>query len=224
MRITYFLFCLSVLTVGSKAAAGAYFDLSFLPKYVERNDASSVIDAGGSLDQDIPTESGWGFDVSTTAGYTFANHYFVGLTYGYYSLKTSRDFTADFEGLEHEVSRNEWGPTLGLMMGRWRFLGTYFVSGTKTVRDALTDIGSATLSTDTTTKNLDVSGFQLSLGYGVAFGKWEIGPTLVYRSVSYSKQTLEVDVGASTPYEKQTLQTKAKDGEFKPMVTLLFRF
>ena len=199
-----------------------YFEETFFPVYVSKNDA--VSDAGGGNNQAVPTESGLGFDTRTTFGGIW-NNLLYGLTFNYFSVNSSRPRTADFEGLDFTTKKLEWGPTIGYFLGSWRFTLTYFLSATKEVTQKYTDQLTGIVTTDETYSNKDGKGFQIGFGYDFALGAgFGISPTLVYRSVSYGKQSYSVRTGAGTPYGSTSLQTKAIDNELKPMITVTYRF
>jgi hypothetical protein len=150
----------------------------------------------------------------------------IGLTYNMYSVNTKRPYTADNSGLETATSKSEFGPTLGYFLGNWRMALTYFVNASKSYSQKYTDPVTGAVATDELWKNTSGSGFQFAFGYDFNIGGgFGISPTLVYRAVTYSKQSYEVKAGApGTPYTSTKMQTKAIDNELKPMITLNFSF
>lgn len=197
-----------------------YFEETFFPVYVSKNDANNV--AGGAATKSVPTESGLGYDARTTLGYIWNNVLF-GLTFNLYQVDTSRARTADYEGLNSETSKQEFGPTLGYILGNWRFALTYFVSGSKAVTQKYTDTTTGAVTTDETYKNGDGSGFQFAIGYDFAIGAgFSISPTLIYRSLKYGEQSYIVRTGAGTPYPTTSLRTEAVDDELTPMITFSY--
>jgi len=198
-----------------------YFEETFFPVFTSKNDADSL--AGGSIDKSVSTESGFGFDARTTLGYVWAN-ILMGLTFNIYDASSSRGHTSTAEGVKFKTAKQEFGPTIGYFLGSWRFAFTYFVSASKTFSQTYTGTNGA-VSTDETYKNSSGSGMQLAIGYDFEIGAgFSISPTLIYRTVSYSKQSREVKAGASAAYDKAKLQTKAIDNELKPMITLSYSF
>lgn len=196
-----------------------YIEETFFPVYVKKNDAQSS--AGGSTTKTIPTESGLGYDFRTTMGYVWSNIVF-GATFNYYSVNTSRPLTSDYEGLKTSTTKTDLGPTVGYVLGGWRAMFTYFIYATKTFHETYTDPSSGAVTTDNNYKNTDGSGFQFEITYGLNLGEgFSIGPTLIYRDVSYKKQSLS---GGSNSYSASSTTSTPVDAELKPMVTLSFRF
>ena len=209
---------------GASAPGGSHFyaEETFFPVYVSKNDANNS--AGGAASKNVPTESGLGLDLRTTLGWQI-NNWVFGLTFNYYSVGTSRSVTPDYEGKKTSNSRQEFGPTVGYFLNSWRFALTYFLIANKTVTETYTDPVTLAPSTDETWKNTGGTGFQLAVGYDFDLGSgFGISPTLAYRSVKYSKQSLTVRTGSDTPYATTSLQTKAIDDELKPMITVIYRF
>lgn len=203
------------------AADRFYFEETFFPVFTSKNDGDSL--AGGSIDKNISTESGFGFDARTTLGYVWAN-VLMGLTFNIYSASSSRGHTSTAEGAKFKTSKQEFGPTIGYFLGSWRFAFTYFVSASKTFSQTYTGTNGA-VNTDETYKNGSGSGMQLAIGYDFAIGAGvSISPTLIYHSVSYAKQSREVKAGANAAYDMTKLQTKAIDNELKPMITVSYSF
>lgn len=206
---------------GGAGGGSIYIEETFFPVYVKKNDAQSL--SGGSGSKSVPTESGFGYDFRTTLGYVFWDSMLLGLTYNYYHVGTSRPSTADYEGLDTTLDKKEFGPTIGAFWGSFRFALTYFVYGTKSSWTKYT-LNDGTISTDEIYRNTGGSGFQFAIGYGLNLGSsWTIGPTLIYREISYSHQVYTVNVGAGTAYDSSSLKTKPIDAEIKPMITVIFR-
>jgi len=109
-------------------------------------------------------------------------------------------------------------------LGSWRFLFTYFMTAEKSLKNKLV-VSDGTLSTDETFINLDGKGIQIAINYSLNLGGgFEIGPSLIYRSVSYPRQTREVRTGSIPPYTNLKLVTPAIDAELKPMITVVYRY
>lgn len=203
--------------------AQVYFEETFFPVFVSKNDADNF--AGGALDKNVATESGLGYEAHTTLGYVLWNQMLVGLTYNLYDSKTSRGRTANYEGIKTTTQKNEWGPTLGYFAGNWKFLLTYFIDAEKEMSQKYTDVNTGETAIDELRKNTEGTGFQFSVSYGLQLGAgFQIGPTLIYRSVTYAQQSFTVKTGSSTPYPSSKLQTKAMDTDLKPMITLSYRY
>lgn len=207
---------------GGGRSFGVYFEETFFPVFISRNDEEN--DAGGSVSKSVPTQTGWGIDTRTTLGYVY-NGILVGGTFNYYDVRSSRPRTSDLEGLTEVTDKQEVGPTLGYLGGHWRFLITYFLSATKTLTQKYTDQITGAVTTDETRKNSAGTGYQIAVGYDFMLGAGiGISPTLIYREVSYAKQSYAVRTGTGTPYTTTKLQTKALDHELKPMITLNWIF
>lgn len=202
----------------SVASAQLYIEETFFPVYVRVNNADK--DLGGSTTGAVPTESGIGFDFRTTVAYTFTTGIILGLTYNYYKVSTSRPAEGAWEAAEKTVGKSEFGPTVGYSLGTWKFLLTYFVTGEK-YQDYKLIAGTVV---DETYKNSGINGFQFTVNYGLPLGSgFEIGPSLIYRSVSYKRQSYTVRSGVGTPYDSD-LVSAAIDDELKPMVTVVYRY
>lgn len=202
--------------------SGIYFEETFFPVFVSRNDQEN--DAGGSATRDVPTQTGWGIDTRTTLAYVWSR-ILIGITFNYYDVRSSRPRTADLEGLKEVTNKQELGPTLGYLGGRWRFTATYFLSATKTLSQKYTDQITGAITTDETRKNSGGSGYQIAVGYDFQLGAGiGISPTLIYREVLYAKQSYTVRTGTGIPYTSTDLRTKALDHELKPMITINWIF
>lgn len=223
MRKIKFVLCVVLVSViPAIGYSQLYLEETFFPVYVKKNDLKKEI--GGSVGEAIPSESGIGYDFRTTIGYTFTNGIILALTYNLFNVKSSQPQVDDEDSRERELSKNELGPTIGYTLGAWRFLFTYFLTAEKSLKDKAV-LFDGTPSTDETYTNHDGKGIQLTVNYSLNLGGgFEIGPSLIYRSIEYSKQSLEVRNGASTPYSKVTLATPAIDAELKPMVTVVYRY
>jgi len=202
-----------------RSGGGFFIDETFLPIMVNKNDTTSFYNAPG-----VATESGTGYDFRTTVGYVFGGNYVVGLTYNMYSLTTTRaSVVGGDSGMNEKTTRSEMGPTVGYINNGWRALMTYFISGEKSFqRKDLDDTNAVT--NDATTKNTKLSGFQLTLGYTFALGStFEIGPSLVYTSRTYTSQS-RTDITGLTNYDDTELFTKALDSSLSPMISMQLRF
>lgn len=204
---------------GGGGGGGFFLDETFFPVYVNKNDTSSFNTAPG-----VATESGLGFDFRTTLGYIFGGQYVVGITYNTYSLTTKRDAVVGGDsGLDEKTSQSEMGPTIGYVSNGWRVLATYFLSGTKSRQTKDIDSTGA-ITSDITIKNTKLSGFQVAFGYTFALGStFEIGPSLVYKSLTYNNQQRIDGIGASG-YADSELYTKAVETTLTPMISMQLRF
>jgi hypothetical protein len=196
-----------------------YFEETFFPVYVNRNDTRSVTDSPG-----VATESGLGYDFRTTLGLTFWDQLLVGLSYNIYHLNTKRPNVVNGDsGLNETTNRSEFGPTLGYMNSGWRLLLTFFMSGSQQIQTQNFDNTGTT--GDVTIKNTGLSGFQVTTGYTFSLGSgFELGPSLVYRSVSYAKQSKVNALNSTENYGSTSLYSKSVDATLNPMVTIIVRF
>ena len=227
--LKYLFFPLLVILLGNfsfaredsraQQSGAIYFETTFFPVYVLRNDTSSVTTSPG-----VASESGLGYDFRNTLGYVFWNQLLVGMSYDIYRLTTNRaNVSGGDEGLDETTQKSEWGPTLGYLGQNWRVLYMYFLSGEKKVDTKNSDDSGAT--GDKTITNTAMTGFQLTLGY--SFRLWEmveIGPSLVYRNVKYDKQSKVNRLNSAENYENVTLYSAAIDGSLSVMASLIARF
>lgn len=222
-----FLFCFVTLQIlfSEFATAQLYIEETFFPVYVRKNDYRNG-EAGGGQAEDVPVESGVGYDFRTTIGYTFSTGIILGLTYNYYQVNTSRGEiggASPVEGVDRKVGKSELGPTVGISLGSWKFLGTFFVMGDKTFSQRY--ISGGATSTDENFKNTGIGGFQLTINYGLSLGGgFEIGPSLIYRTVKYSKQSYsKAPDPTSASYPESSMLAEPIDDELRPMVTITYR-
>ncbi|MBX3023160.1 MAG: hypothetical protein KF799_15910 [Bdellovibrionales bacterium] len=206
-------------SAGSGGDKGFYLEETFFPVYVNKNDTRSVTTSPG-----VATESGLGYDFRTTIGYTFFGQALLGFTYNLYALNTKRAYVSGGDsGLDETTSRSEYGPTIGYLHGGFRFLATLFLSGSQTV--ATKNADNTGITGDISIKTKEMSGFQITAGYTFGmFSNVEVGPSLVYRTVSYKKQSKTNNLNASENYSDASLFSKAQDATLSPMVTLLIRY
>jgi hypothetical protein len=210
----------SVVLAQSHGGSGGniYIEETFFPKYVDKNDTTSITGSPG-----VASETGLGFDTRTTLGYVFGQSFLFGLTYNNYSLATDRkNVSGGSPGLKQTTAENQFGPTIGWLNGGFRATFTMFMSGNKEVRTANFDATGTTV--DATIKNDGLSGFQATVGY--TFGLWgmELGPSLAYTSISYSKQSNLDKFTPGNNYSNTKLFSKTVDNNLSPMLTLIVRF
>ncbi len=205
---------------GGQTGGNFFLEETFVPVLKTSNDTTSFTDDPG-----VAAESGSGFDFRTTFGYTLAGEFLVGLTYNHYSYASKRSaVSGGDDGSEMKTTKTEYGPTIGYLRNGWRALFTYFLSGIKQEDTKNTDSSGATVG-DGTIKNTDGTGMQFSFGYTFALGPhFEIGPSLVYRSMTYPKQTKTNRLNAVENYTDKELFTKNTESELSPMITMQFRF
>ncbi|MBS1969510.1 MAG: hypothetical protein JSU04_04355 [Bdellovibrionales bacterium] len=205
---------------GASGAGNFFLEETFVPVIKTSNDTTSFTTAPG-----VATESGSGFDFRTTLGYTLGGEFLVGLTYNNYSYSSKRSaISGGDDGSDIKTTKTEYGPTVGYLSNGWRVLFTYFLSGTKQVDTKNIDSSGATVG-DGTIKNTSGTGMQFSFGYTFALGAhFEIGPSLVYRSMTYPKQSKVNRLNSSEDYTDTELYTKNTESDLSPMITMQFRF
>lgn len=206
---------------GGGGSSGGNFILeeTFIPIIKTSNDTTSFTTAPG-----VATESGSGFDFRTTLGYTLGGEFLVGLTYNNYSYSSKRAAVSGGDnGSDSKTTKTEYGPTIGYLSNGWRVLFTYFLSGTK--QEDTKNSDDTGVTGDGTFKYTGGTGMQLSLGYAFALGShFEIGPSLVYRSMTYPKQSKINRFTPSEDYTDTELYTKNTESDLSPMITMQFRF
>jgi hypothetical protein len=203
----------------SMGGHGIYFEENLFPVFVNRNDTGSITDSPG-----VATESGIGYDSRTTLGLVLGSHFLVGATYNTYHLQTKRDAVASGDsGLDETTEKNQFGPTIGWLGNNWRFLVTYFTTGKKTVDTKNFD--STATTGDVSIINTDGSGYQALLGYSFVISKsFAVGPSLVYRSVSYAKQSKVNRLNETENYEDVSLYSNSVESTLTGMLSLSFWF
>lgn len=205
---------------GGASTYNIYFDETFFPVYVDKNDTTSINTAPG-----VATETGLGFDTHTTIGYMFfGDSLVVGLSYNYYRLTTKRaNVPGGDSGLNETTVDWQFGPSVGWLYGGFRALVMFYVSGNKNVHTINFDQTGNT--GDIAINNDGISGFQLTLGYTFQlWGDVEIGPTLLYKSLTYKKQSKTNVFTPAENYPDSSLYSPHIDHEVEPMVTLLCKF
>jgi hypothetical protein len=207
----------------SRAAGGGntYIDLTFFPVFSNTNQTNNY-----PPDATIAADKEFGYDLRGQFGYVFSNNFFFGLGYNFYQVKGSRDATSSDSGVDRTISKTELGPTIGYVSSGWRFLLTYYMAGEKKTDQKYADT-SGTVSEDSSLKLTKISGYQLLIGYGFQVsGSFELGPSLVYRSVTYghAEATDAADPSNTSKNYDADLTTNRLEDSINPMVSLIFRF
>lgn len=203
---------------GGAGGYGIYLEETFFPVYVNQNDTSAITTSR------VADEKGLGFDTRTTLGYMFlGGSLMFGLTYNYYNLSTKRpNVSGGDPGLKETTNESQFGPTLGWFSGGFRTLFTFFVAGEKEFTrvnfDGTGDTANSTLT------NKGINGYQLTVGYTFVLWGVEIGPSLVYSSVKYSKQTNKDKITPSNNYSNISLFSDSKKEELNPMISIIAHF
>lgn len=222
LNIRFCLYITAVLLASPVANAQFYFEETFFPVYILKNDTQYAV--GGSNNADVANESGTGFDFRTTLGWTFWDQMIVGLTYNYYKASTSKGATSVYEAVSSTSSKSEYGPVIGYKTGGWRFVLSYFLSAERSVDSKATD-QSGTVVSDVTESRSKGSGYQFTVGYSFAIStNFEVGPSLVYRSVSYARGSRTNRLDNTDSFGDSDLQTKAIDVGLSPMISLIAKF
>lgn len=203
---------------GKGGGSGVYFDTTFIPKIVNKNDTESFTESPGAA-----TETGSGVDSKTTLGVVMGG-WFVGATYNYYSLSTKRSNRVGGDaGLKESTTNTQLGATVGWIGASWRFLGTAILSGEKVVDSKNIDntgvVGSKKIT------NKEASGFQALVGYSYPVtNNFSIGPTLAYRSLVFAKQSKVNRITPSENYSNSSLYSDSIETNLDILLTLALRF
>ena len=166
------------------------------------------------------------FDSKTTLGYVFGGAWFVGLTSNSFTLTTKRsNRVGGDEGKKEKTENSQMGATVGYLHNNWRLMFTSYLSGKKSVHEQGFDQSGAT--GDLTVKNKELTGSEIVVGYlfpiSANFG---IGPSLVYKSLSYSKQS-RLNKFSSAPnetYAYKSLFDDARETNLDILISLVARF
>ncbi len=198
-----------------------YLEGAFTPILQGANE--SIQTGGGSFpgEGNPGTDSTTGYDVRTTLGYAIGGQYFVGLSYRMMSSTLKREGTISGE---FPVSSTEYGPTLGYLYGGWKIMATYILSSEwkKGFKETLQD---GSLGSNYDIKNHDGNGFMVNVGYNFSITSWlQLGPSLIYRNVSYAKQTKTNKLDESQSYTDKAFDTKAMQSDLSPYFTIIARF
>lgn len=216
---------LSAITLAPQnSKAGIYADLSLAPIYEKAN--ASVRSGGGSWEGEgaVGTSTKLGYDLRATLGVTVFNTILVGGSVNTLSANLTRPAVGDDTNKTVNDSRMEYGVALGVVRGGFHFIGTYLLDGTRSQTVNETE-ASGTLAAKTDAKDSGGKGFLISIGYAfqVTSG-WRIGPSLIYREVTYDKQTLTNSVTPASSYNDRAYLSKPVEAAFTPFLTSRFEF
>lgn len=207
-----------------KAGAGVFIDLSLSPVYEKAN--NSIRPSGGSWpgEDAVGTSTKFGYDLRGTLGLTLFNIILVGGTVNSFGANLSRSATGGDTNKTVSDARMEYGPALGLVLGGFYFVGSYLLEATRTQSVYETE-ANGTIANNTNATDKGGSGFQISMGYAfrVTSG-WRIGPSLIYREVTYDKQTLVNSVTPGNSYTDRSYLSKPVEAGFTPFLTSRFEF
>lgn len=214
---------LLLLSARNSAQAGLYLETTFLPSYSQSNTGVGAL--GGNFDGlALNPESGFSYDLRNTLGWVFGTHWLVGFSYNTANAPLTRSASAGASSLDRKTTNSEYGPTLGWFNGNFRILGTYILAGSKKRTETQAQEDGTKLA-DYTMENKGAKGFQVEIGYSFPLSKsLHIGPTLVYRKVTYAKQSLSNALDPTSNYSDRDFSTKAVESNLLPMITLLLKF
>jgi len=130
-----------------------------------------------------------------TAAYVASGGLMVGVTYNVWSKTVSSGSTTTY-------SNTDYGPSVGYLTSNWHVLGTYLYSAKYSIESGGTTTYGGT-------------GMQLELGYHWSSGALMFGPSLIYSTRTYSKQTAPTE---------QSLSDNMKQTDMLPFLNLAYEF
>ncbi|HUP58330.1 MAG TPA: hypothetical protein VM598_12810, partial [Bdellovibrionota bacterium] len=137
---------------------------------------------------------------------------------------SSRDAATGNDSLDRVEKRQEYGPAIGFTTGNLRLIFTYFLGGTATLSDRSANLAGVA-GNDFVFKNHLRNGFQFVLGYSFNVSSAiKLGPSLVYRSVSYKEQDFTDNVTPANSFTGRAFSTDSKEANLLPMISLVFEF
>lgn len=220
-----FLFSSRSEAQGVGAAGNIFYQLDLTPVWEDSN--PSIYQYGGSFpgDGSVNTYSTRGVDLKNTFGYAIDGTWLVGFSYNILSTSGKRDASEGGDNArDDKTARSEYGPTVGVLYNGWRAALTYllFSETTYSEKQTATD---GSVSSDTETINKKGKGFLLNLGYSVALTPWlQIGPSLIYRQVSYGARSFSDNVTPGNNYTDKAFLTDSFETTWTPYFSVTFRF
>ncbi|MGK5082053.1 hypothetical protein WDW37_02015 [Bdellovibrionota bacterium FG-1] len=214
------------MVVGSLAASpgfadGLYLQESLVPTYYKADPTP--------VDPTVPLSpaSGLGYDTKTTVGYILFNRLFLGANLNFKNTPLNQDALTG-AGAQKAISSStkylEFGPSLGYVHGGFHGILTYIMAGNRTYSEKQTK-ADGTVSSDMQTADAIGSGIQIDVGYSFQLSpRLALGPSLVYRSVSYKTQSLTDNLSPANSTNGVTFTTNPVDANITPMITLSFGF
>lgn len=207
---------------GSGGVGNTYLEFAFLPIVKATNDYISEGAGGGAFEGegDPGKTETTGYDLRTTLGYAIDGHWLIGLSYGMFSTtrKRSGESTQDTQ-----TSIKEYGPTFGVLYSGWKLAYTHLLSSEWSQSVKVMESGAT--ASDYTLTDTGASGYLLNFGYNFTLTSWlQLGPSLIYRSVTYSKQTKVNRVDPSGSYTDRNFAVKATQSDIQPYFTVIARF
>ena len=211
------------LFVAQMADAKVYIEMTGFPGYSNQN-TQETPNAGGSTDGvALNNNSGFSYDLRTTVGYVFNDQFLVGFNYNYANSPTSATATASSASLDNFTKFREYGVCAGYFLGKFRVIGSYLWGGVMNYQDKEIQADGTPL-VNYAYQNNGGTGYQLIAGYDIPITKnIKIGPTFVYRKITYTSQSKSDSVGGSG-YPNTSFTTKATFSSVTPMVSLMLEF
>jgi len=206
------------------AGSGVYLEVTGLPGYVSNNTANnSTLGGDTTAGSDLNMGSGFSYDLRTLIGYKFGSGLLVGANYNTANTPYNKTATASTSSEQKYTKSSEYGASIGYFSGQFRIIGSYLFAGTMDSRDFEADnTGVATV--DLTQHNKGGTGYQVIMGYDIPLGTTlAIGPTLTYRSMTYTSQQATDNVNTGS-YPNTPFVVKAVFNSFTPMVTISLTF
>ncbi|MCM2276819.1 MAG: hypothetical protein NDJ89_01930 [Oligoflexia bacterium] len=205
---------LSAFAVAPMAHAGFYLQETV-------NLTTGTSNAGSTTSADLLDTKTTDINLRGTAGFTLGGRFLIGGTANI-ALGSGK-----VEGISTVVEANtngsDFGPAVGFVQGGFHLIGSYLFLGSYTSKSKVTVLGTAT--TDEETKYTKPAGFQIDMGYAFQLSPaLRIGPSLVYRSVKYSKQSFTNNLDATENTSDVDLLTKAKDSGLTAAITVALAF
>lgn len=208
--------------MGRHGRGSIYFEATFAPVMKADNSGSGSADGGRTSTVNLNSTNG--MDLRGTLGMFLGEHLMIGFSYNQYSDSTKRDATSTTASSEQKTNKTEYGPTLGLVSGGFRLLGTYLLAGEKKYAYKSVDDANA-VQNDQNYTDSKGAGVQVTLGYSWILSSWfELGPSLVYRDMSYANQTFVNAVTPSDNYTDAALASKAHETSLTPMISMILLF
>lgn len=202
-----------------EAGGNFYVEGAFLP--VLESDNQYVRVGGGAFpgDDDPGKHSISGLDAKGTIGYAINGHWLIGFSYNAYRSTTERSGVSK---LNASTSISEYGPSVGVLYGGWKLIATYILASEWRSDIKINEFGN---ELDQTYINKDGKGFLINFGYNITLRPWlQLGPSLIYRSVEYSKGSLEDRTNPGNSYSDREFSVKAIQSGLKPYFSVIIRF